>query len=454
VRVSKTPQQILLVEYKYSADEGHLLGTVTFPFVRLASLTNQNESPIIEVTKYLQSIFVQPITCLPDSLIFLGVRSAPPFGIGWPKYEVVTYLWKAESETDEFTSSFKSAVASDPLWLTPKQILQMFYNNQLQLVPEVKQIVHNMSVSRNDEEFIELCREQTKNEVTGLQTKLEYSPYIECIPIASDTLSPFTTTNSVIITSREHVILVDPGASEKGRWHLLSILNALRESQGSFLCSVDIFVTHKHRDHIASIDVVADIFPHSKIFGHPQTLKHITSSLEKIPIDISTNEFYEIKLSSLTVQVMYLPGHTDGHMALWIPTSRTLIAGDHVVGWGSAVLDPDSGGDMSAYLESTKRLLQLNPKLVIPAHGGICRTPIQLLQQYIEHRLQREKEVLTAWQNGHKTINAIVAVVYKQLEPKLIPFAKMNAYLHLVKLQKDGLIDKDIDFKQQLKISA
>jgi len=69
-------------------------------------------------------------------------------------------------------------------------------------------------------------------------------------------------------------------------------------------------------------------------------------------------------------------------------------------------------------------------------------------------RTYREKEVLTAWQNGHKTINAIVAVVYKQLEPKLIPFAKMNAYLHLVKLQKDGLIDKDIDFKQQLKISA
>jgi hypothetical protein len=64
----------------------------------------------------------------------------------------------------------------------------------------------------------------------------------------------------------------------------------------------------------------------------------------------------------------------------------------------------------------------------------------------------REKEVLVAWQSGHKSINSIVSVVYKQVEPKLIPFAKMNAYLHLVKLQKDGLIDKEIDFKQQLKI--
>jgi glyoxylase-like metal-dependent hydrolase (beta-lactamase superfamily II) len=44
---------------------------------------------------------------------------------------------------------------------------------------------------------------------------------------------------------------------------------------------------------------------------------------------------------------------------------------------------------MSTYLESTKRLIELNPKLVIPAHGGICRTPISLLNQYIEHRLQR-----------------------------------------------------------------
>lgn len=62
----------------------------------------------------------------------------------------------------------------------------------------------------------------------------------------------------------------------------------------------------------------------------------------------------------------------------------------------------------------------------------------------------REKEVLTAWQNGHKTISAIVDVVYKELEPKLVPFAKRNVYLHLVKLQKDGLVDKNIDFRQQM----
>lgn len=91
------------------------------------------------------------------------------------------------------------------------------------------------------------------------------------------------------------------------------------------------------------------------------------------------------------------------------------------MGWGSAVLDPDAycillsnifrklscahikekkptqqqfvslfrGGDMAVYLESTTRLIELNPILAIPAHGGICRTPLQLLHQYIEHRLQR-----------------------------------------------------------------
>lgn len=59
-----------------------------------------------------------------------------------------------------------------------------------------------------------------------------------------------------------------------------------------------------------------------QIFGHPQTLKFINSPLEKIAIDITTNERYEFKLPSLSVEALYAPGHTDGHMVLWEPNSK------------------------------------------------------------------------------------------------------------------------------------
>jgi hypothetical protein len=175
----------------------------------------------------------------------------------------------------KFSSTLKSRIVKDPLWLTPKEILQLFYNNELQLLPEVKQIIHNLYVSRTDDEFAELCREQVKNELPGLQTKLEYSPHIECIPIASDTLLPFTTTNLVVISSENRVIVVDPGASEKGRSHLVTYLHSLKQLHSS-LTSVDIFITHKHRDHIASIDVVADLFPHSQVLHHNEHILSLT----------------------------------------------------------------------------------------------------------------------------------------------------------------------------------
>lgn len=201
----------------------------------------------------------------------------------------MTYFFKLQTTELKYSSTLKSRIVNDPLWLTPKEILQLFYNNELQLLPEVKQIIHNLSVSRTDEEFIELCREQVKNELPGLQTKLEYSPHIECIPIASDTLTPFTTTNLIVISSENRVIVVDPGASEKGRSHLLAYLHSLKQSHSS-LTSVDIFITHKHRDHIASIDIVADLFPQSQVLhNNEHTHTHsLTLSLSFFQLFVST----------------------------------------------------------------------------------------------------------------------------------------------------------------------
>jgi len=43
--------------------------------------------------------------------------------------------------------------------------------------------------------------------------------------------------------------------------------------------------------------------------------------------------------ADLHLEVIEATGHTEGHMALWERNGRVLIAGDHIVGVGSAVLD-------------------------------------------------------------------------------------------------------------------
>lgn len=97
-----------------------------------------------------------------------------------------------------------------------------------------------------------------------------------------------------------------------------------------------------------------------------------------------------IFIGPIEVQLLFLPGHTDGHIVIWLPQSRTLLAGDHIVGFGSAVLDPDGGGNMQQYLESTTRLVNLDPIVAVPAHGHpVVHGAKQLLEQYISHRLAR-----------------------------------------------------------------
>jgi glyoxylase-like metal-dependent hydrolase (beta-lactamase superfamily II) len=57
------------------------------------------------------------------------------------------------------------------------------------------------------------------------------------------------------------------------------------------------------------------------------------------------------------LRVVFTPGHTDGHMSLFDDSTKLLVAGDHVVGLGSALLDPRGGGDMTDYLQTCRNMI-------------------------------------------------------------------------------------------------
>lgn len=134
------------------------------------------------------------------------------------------------------------------------------------------------------------------------------------------------------------------------------------------------------------------------------------------------------------------------------PKARILLAGDHVVGIGSAVLDPECG-DMREYLDSTRSvfpymlscllttsrlLINLQPRVLYPAHGPPCFDAVALLQTYIEHRERREAEILASYARGNKTAEAITHDVYTDVAPAMHAFALRNVELHLRKLRQES----------------
>jgi hypothetical protein len=62
------------------------------------------------------------------------------------------------------------------------------------------------------------------------------------------------------------------------------------------------------------------------------------------------------------------------------------------------------------------------------------------LQEYVEHRLLRERQILEAMGAGARTIPAIVAVVYAAVDRKLHAAAAQSVHSHLKKLAREGRV--------------
>jgi glyoxylase-like metal-dependent hydrolase (beta-lactamase superfamily II) len=102
-------------------------------------------------------------------------------------------------------------------------------------------------------------------------------------------------------------------------------------------------------------------------------------------------------------------------------------------------------GDLLAYLASLERVLRLEPARLLPAHGPPIDDPQRLLRGYIDHRREREEQVIAALRAGDTTAGEIVARVYQGLKPSHVPLAAESVTSHLIKLEREGRARRDGD---------
>jgi glyoxylase-like metal-dependent hydrolase (beta-lactamase superfamily II) len=94
-------------------------------------------------------------------------------------------------------------------------------------------------------------------------------------------------------------------------------------------------------------------------------------------------------------------------------------------------------------MKSLERLLALEPRRLLPAHGPVIDDPRAVLTGYLEHRRQRERQVLAALEAGQTSVQAIAESIYDGLAPALMPAAQENVRAHLEKLKLDGRATDD-----------
>lgn len=117
-----------------------------------------------------------------------------------------------------------------------------------------------------------------------------------------------------------------------------------------------------------------------------------------------------------------------------------LFSGDHVMDGSTVVISPPDG-DMAAYLDSLAKVRQLRLRSIAPGHGHLIDDPKARLDWYIEHRLEREQQVLdTLTAAGTAKIAQLVASIYLDLDPELVPVAERTVHAHLLKLAAEGKV--------------
>jgi glyoxylase-like metal-dependent hydrolase (beta-lactamase superfamily II) len=155
--------------------------------------------------------------------------------------------------------------------------------------------------------------------------------------------------------------------------------------------------------------------------------------------DFTYGDGEEIAYDGGRLRVIHTPGHESGHCCFYEPEARVLFTGDHVLGRGTTVVPPPDG-NMSDYLASLRKLLCFPARLLLPGHGPPIADARAKIEEYIEHRLVRERQVLEALAAGCRDLDSITARIYADAPAPLRSVARLTVEAHLIKLIQEGRV--------------
>ncbi len=260
------------------------------------------------------------------------------------------------------------------------------------------------------------------------------SPAITLFPLRTPTLPPATHTNCYIV-GRDELLVVEPAAGDPAEQARLDRFLDARVAAGARVKGIAL--THHHHDHIGG---VAHLARRLKL---PVMAHRLTAERIEHPVDVLLDDGDSIALKGgPTLDVVHTPGHAVGHLCFIARVTREAIVGDMVAGIGSILVEPDEG-HMGQYLDGLRRLRGLGLRCLLPSHGPAIGGADHKLEEYVAHRLDRERQVLDALALGPADLKTLVDRVYTDVPPivKAGPnggLAGLSLRAHLDQLAREG----------------
>ena len=217
------------------------------------------------------------------------------------------------------------------------------------------------------------------------------------------------------IVGEEPTIVIDPGPEIDE--HLEEVARAAGRVR-------HVLVTHDHEDHAAGAVRFA------RLVG-----ANVTAW--RLPGTAKVHDGQGFTGGGVELIAMHAPGHSADHVVFSDAGSGALFTGDAVLGRGTSFIDaPD--GDLARYLTSLRRMLERDPRTIYPGHGPIVLDAKAKFREYLEHRAEREEQILAGLAAGDRTVEALVERIYPDHPSDVQELAARSVIAHLLKLEAEG----------------
>ncbi len=259
-------------------------------------------------------------------------------------------------------------------------------------------------------------------------TPLRYGDVVELSPglrrITQNNPGPFTGpgTNTFLVGA-QHVFIFEPGQEDDA--HFEAIVEAIGDAE-----VVGVVPSHAHADHWPLAPRLA---------AHFQTLTLGFAGRAGFAPDLLVEDEMTLHAPGVEVTAIHTPGHASDHLCYLLGDGKTLLSGDHVMGWSTSIIAPPDGS-LNDYLASLDRLLTYPLETLHPAHGPPVLDARRRIEEIRDHRKQRTRQVLEVLESGEITIPEMVDRIYAGLPEPMKPAAQLSLLAHLLALLEDGAV--------------
>lgn len=238
--------------------------------------------------------------------------------------------------------------------------------------------------------------------------------------VRADNPGPFTLsgTNTWVL-GHDPAWVIDPGPALPAHLDAVAAEVAARGGAGG------IALSHDHADHADGIPALRERL------GRPP----VAAARHPADVQLGDGDVFG-PLEAVSVR-----GHAEDHLAFVAGT--VCFTGDAVLGEGSVFVATGPGA-LSGYLAGLRRLRALDLAVLCPGHGPPAWDPAAKLDEYLAHRLDRERRLLAALDEGRRGEAELLDAVWTEVPTALRPAAAVTLAAHLGKLAEEGLLPADV----------